>query len=83
MVVAGAVEVEVLLAWLTNKEQALDMTEAGYLLKTAGVDKDAELTVTAARLSMMLAVVVVVLKAVLVTIGVTNAVGVTVATRAL
>jgi len=82
MMVAGAVEVEVLVAWLTSKEQALDMTEAGYLLKTAGVERDAEPAVTAARLS-MLAVVVVVLKAVLVTKGVTNEVGVTVASRAL
>jgi hypothetical protein len=69
--VAGAVEVEVLVAWLTNREQALDMTEAGYFFRTAGVDKDAESEV-AARLSIMLAVVVVVMKAVLVTTGVTN-----------
>ena len=61
MVVAGAVEVEVLVTWLTNKEQALDMTEAGYLLRTAGVDTDAAASVTAARLLTTLAVVVVVL----------------------
>jgi hypothetical protein len=63
-------------------EQALDITLAGYFFRTAGVDRDAESEVTAARLS-MLAVVVLVLKTVVVVRVVTEEVGVTVATRAL
>ena len=74
MVVTGAVEVEVLVAWLTNMEQALTTIDAGYLVRTAGVDR--------ARL-LMLAVVVVVRRTVLVARGVTTVVGVTVARSAL
>jgi len=63
-------------------EQALTRIEAGYFFRTAGVDRDAEMSVTVVRLA-RLAVVVMVLKTVLVAIGVTTVEGVTVARRAL